>query len=195
MARHGITDDFALLGGPWPDTVWTIGHSTLDFGAFQATLAGHGVAAIADVRRFPASRRHPHFAREALEQSLPATGIAYLWLPQLGGRRRARADSPNTAWRNDSFRGYADHLASAEFAAGWHALLAFASERRTGLMCAEALWWQCHRALISDVLKLHGVTVLHLRGSATPEPHPWSGAASVDAGRLSYAAAQGSLGL
>jgi uncharacterized protein (DUF488 family) len=194
MAREGFTDDFPLLQGPWPDAIWTIGHSSLALDAFLALLSAHGITAIADVRRFPGSRRHPHFAREALERTLPEAGIDYAWLPQLGGRRRARADSPNTAWRNDSFRGYADHLDSGEFAAGWQALLALAAVRPTALMCAEALWWQCHRALISDVLKLHGIAVRHVRGPGPPELHPWSGAASVAGGHLSYAAAQGALG-
>jgi uncharacterized protein (DUF488 family) len=193
MAREGFTDDFPRLHGPWPEAVWTIGHSTLAFDAFIATLRAHGLAAIADVRRFPGSRRHPHFARESLDASLPDLGIAYAWLPQLGGRRRPRADSPNTAWRNDSFRGYADHLDSAEFAEGWHALLALAVSRRTAVMCAESLWWRCHRALISDVLELHGVAVWHVLGEGPATRHPGSGAATVHAGHLSYAAAQGAL--
>jgi len=193
MAREGITDDFPLLHGPWPEAVWTIGHSTLAHDEFVAALEAGAIEAIADVRRFPGSRRHPHFAREFLAASLPAAGIDYAWLPQLGGRRRPRKNSPHTAWRNESFRGYADHLASAEFAEGWQALLALAVARRTALMCAEALWWQCHRALVSDVLKLHGIEVLHLRGGDTPAPHPWSAAATVAGGHLSYAAVQGSL--
>ena len=193
MARDGITDDFPLLHGPWPDAAWTVGHSVLGFDDFLALLRAHGIAAIADVRRFPGSRRHPHFAREALEATLPGAGIAYAWLPQLGGRRRPRPDSPNDAWRNPSFRGYADHLGSAEFAQGWQALVALAVARPTAVMCAEALWWQCHRALISDVLALHGIAVRHVRGAGPAEPHPWSGAASVEGGHLSYAAPQGTL--
>jgi uncharacterized protein (DUF488 family) len=193
MARPGFTDDFPRLHGPWPASIRTIGHSSLPFDDFLATLRAHGIAAIADVRRFPGSRRHPHFARDAMTQALPAAGVDYEWLPQLGGRRRPRPDSPNTAWRNESFRGYADHLSSAEFADGWHALLALATTRATAVMCAEALWWQCHRALISDVLKLHGIDVRHVQG-ANASPHPWSGAASVDGTHLSYAAAQADLG-
>jgi uncharacterized protein (DUF488 family) len=192
MARPGFTDDFPRLHGPWPRSMRTIGHSTLAFEGFLAVLRAHGIAAIADVRRFPGSRRHPHFSREALSVALPAAEVGYEWLPQLGGRRRPRPDSAHTAWRNDAFRGYADHLQTDEFAEGWHALLAFAAARPTAVMCAEALWWQCHRALISDVLKLHGIEVLHVQG-AGEAVHPWSAAASVESGHLSYAAPQGSL--
>jgi uncharacterized protein (DUF488 family) len=192
MAREGCTDDFPLLHGPWPAAVWTIGHSSLAWDDFVDVLGAHRLEAIADVRRFPGSRRHPQFARESLERALPLAGVGYAWLPQLGGRRRPRPDSPNTAWRNDSFRGYADHLSSAEFAEGWHGLMALASTRRTAVMCAEALWWQCHRALVSDVLRLHGIDVRHVRG-AVEDPHPWTGAATVVDGHLSYAGAQGSL--
>jgi uncharacterized protein (DUF488 family) len=195
MARAGFTDDFPLLHGPWPEAVWTVGHSTLPLTRFLDLLRTHGITALADVRRFPGSRRHPHFSREALAPALEEAGIAYAWLPQLGGRRRPRADSPNTAWRNESFRGYADHLSSVEFADGGRALLALAAGRATAAMCAEALWWQCHRALISDVLKLHGIAVRHVQGAGEAVPHPWTAAATVTDGHLSYAAAQGDLGL
>ncbi|KFN51356.1 DUF488 family protein [Arenimonas composti] len=179
---------FPLLHGPWPATVWTLGHSTLTAEAFVARLRGHGIEAIADVRRFPMSRRHPQFGREAMQAWLADAGIDYRWLPQLGGRRRPAADSPNSAWRNESFRGYADHLVSAEFAEGFNALLALAHRRRTALMCAEVLWWQCHRSLIADVLKVHGVEVRHVTGDAASaeQAHPFTGAASVVDGELRY---------
>jgi len=173
-------------GSMRPAIVWTIGHSTRALEEFLAVLAAHELQAIADVRRFPGSKRHPHFAREALEQSLPSAGIEYLWLPQLGGRRRPRPDSPNTAWRNEAFRGYADHLASAEFAEGLAQLLPLAACRRTAIMCSELLWWRCHRSLISDVLKANGIEVLHVIDAGPAKPHPWTGPARIVDGRLDY---------
>jgi uncharacterized protein (DUF488 family) len=169
-----------------PGTVWTLGHSTRSLEEFLALLAAHELQAIADVRRFPGSRRHPHFAREALEQSLPTAGIEYLWLPQLGGRRRPRKDSPNTGWRNEAFRGYADHLDSAEFAEGYKELVALATRRRTAMMCSELLWWRCHRSLVSDVLKARGFAVLHIADAGLAQPHPWTAPARIVEGRLDY---------
>src|SRR5690606_9876194 len=130
---------------------------------------------------------------EALADSLPAAGIEYAWIPQLGGRRRVVPGSTNTGWRNASFQGYADHLGSAEFAEGLDIALALAARRRTALMCAEAVWWRCHRALISDVLKLRGVDVLHILDAGKVSPHPWSAAARVRDGRLDYGPQQGRL--
>ena len=181
---------FPLLHGPWPDTLWTIGHSTLAAGEFVGRLRAHRLQAIADVRRFPGSRRHPHFSSEAMPQWLGEAGIGYAWLPQLGGRRRPVPGTPNTAWRNDSFRGYADHLQSAEFAEGMAALQQFALAQRTALMCAETLWWRCHRALICDVLKVHGVQVLHVGAAEAETAHPYTSAATVSDGELSYGGAQ-----
>lgn len=171
-----------------PRTIWTLGHSTRSLAEFLALLSAHGIEAIADVRRFPGSRRHPHFAREALELSLPTAGVDYLWLPQLGGRRRPRPDSPNTGWRNEAFRGYADHIDSAEFADGLARLLELAARRRTAMMCSELLWWRCHRSLVSDVLKARGVEVLHIADQAAPKPHPWTAPARIVDGRLDYSA-------
>lgn len=168
-------------------TVWTIGHSTRALQVLLDLLAGHGIQAVADVRRFPGSKRHPQFARDALSASLGADGITYRWLPALGGRRRPRPDSPNTAWRNASFRGYADHLDSAEFRAGLDELLELSGKRRTVLMCAEALWWRCHRALIADVLCTRGIEVVHILDEQSSVRHPYTSAARVVDGRLSYA--------
>lgn len=184
---------FPLLHGPWPATVWTIGHSTLAADAFVGRLRAHGLEAIADVRRFPGSRRHPHFAREEMEAWLAEAGIAYAWLPQLGGRRRPVAGTPNTAWRNESFRGYADHLGSREFAEGMAALQPLAIARRTALMCAETLWWQCHRSLIADVLKVHGVEVRHVGAAAAETEHPYTKAATLVDGELTYGGPQPAL--
>lgn len=121
-------------------TVWTIGHSNRSLDAFVELLQLHGIEAIADVRRFPGSRRLPQFGGEALRGALSEKGIGYAWLEELGGRRRPLKDSPNLAWRNSSFRGYADHLQSAEFDRGLHCLLEMAARQRTAMMCAEVLW-------------------------------------------------------
>jgi len=174
-------------------TIWTIGHSTRTLEEFLGLLDEYGIEAIADVRRFPGSRRYPYFASEALAESLPAHGIAYRWLPELGGRRKVQPGSPNTAWRNASFQGYADHLASPEFATGLEKLLDLAAERRTSLMCAEAVWWRCHRSLIADVLKLHGIEVVHIIDAKHTTVHPYTSAARIVDGQLSYAPAQAGL--
>ena len=168
-------------------TVWTIGHSTRPLQVFLDLLAGHGIQAVADVRRFPGSKRHPQFAQEALSASLEADAITYRWLPALGGRRHPRPDSPNTAWRNASFRGYADHLDSAEFSDGFGELLELSGKLRTTLMCAEALWWRCHRALIADVLRCRGIEVVHILDERNTIRHPYTSAARIVEGRLTYA--------
>ena len=172
-------------------TIWTLGHSTRAQEEFLDLLAVHGLQAIADVRRFPGSKRFPHFAREALERSLPVAGVEYLWLPQLGGRRRPRKDSPNTGWRNEAFRGYADHIDSAEFDEGLRLLLDLAARRRTAMMCSELLWWRCHRSLLSDVLKARGWRVLHVADTTPPKEHPWTAPARIVGGRLDYSAPGG----
>ncbi|MFC5498038.1 DUF488 family protein [Caenimonas terrae] len=169
-------------------TVWTIGHSTRALEELLGLLDHYRIEGVADVRRFPGSRRHPQFARDALEQSLPAHGIAYQWLPRLGGRRRVQPDSPNTGWRSASFRGYADYLASSEFAEGLAELLAFAAHRRVALMCAEVLWWRCHRSLIADVLLARGIEVVHILDATHSTVHPFTSPARIVDGQLSYAA-------
>jgi uncharacterized protein (DUF488 family) len=176
-----------MIRSPDPARLWTIGHSTRTLEEFLALLALHEIQAITDVRRHPVSRRQPQFGREALEHALIAHGLAYLWIPELGGRRKARPDSPNTAWRNASFRGYADHIESKEFAQGLDALLELAAHLRTAVMCAELLWWRCHRALISDVLCVRGMEVTHILDEGHSVLHPYTSAAHVANGRLSYA--------
>ncbi|MGH7475850.1 MAG: DUF488 family protein [Longimicrobiales bacterium] len=165
-----------------PLTVYTIGHSTRSIEAFVALLREHGVTRTVDVRRYPVSRRHPHFAGDALAASLAERGIDYQHLPDLGGRRAPSADSPNTAWRNASFRAYADYMATPEFASALRALRALASERPTAIMCAEAVYWRCHRRLIADALVAGGEQVLHLGSRAAAEPHPLHPDARTDAG-------------
>ena len=173
--------------------LWTIGHSSRGWDAFLALLRAHGIEALADVRRFPGSRRHPQFDGAAMARALAAGGIEYQHLAQLGGRRRARPDSANTAWRNASFRGYADYMETAEFRAAVERLLGLARQKRTAMMCAEALWWQCHRALISDYAQSHGAEVLHIADDGPPAPHPYTSAATLVDGRLSYGGAQARL--
>lgn len=167
--------------------VLTVGHSTLELAEFLARLAAYGAQALIDVRRFPASRRYPHFNRDALAAALAAQGIEYHGMPELGGRRAPRPDSPNTAWRNRSFRGYADYMETTAFRDGMGRVETVARSRVTVLMCAEALWWRCHRALISDYLLARGVPVTHILDETKSEPHRYTEPARVRHGMLSYA--------
>jgi uncharacterized protein (DUF488 family) len=170
--------------------VWTIGHSTRSLDEFLAVLRAHEIEAIADVRRFPGSRRLPHFNEGPLADALERAGIAYRSLPSLGGRRRPAADSINTGWRHDAFRGYADHLASEEFADGLFELVMIAGGLRTAVMCAEMLWWQCHRRLIADVLMTLGYHVWHIQTEKPVDAHRLMDPARLVDGTLSYAARQ-----
>ena len=176
-----------------PATIWTIGHSTRTLEEFLGLLGEYRIEAIADVRRFPGSRRYPCFASDALAASLPTHGIAYQWIPKLGGRRKVQPGSPNTAWRNASFQGYADYIATTEFAEGLAELLALAAGKRTAMMCAEAVWWRCHRSIIADVLKQRGIEVIHILDLRHGVVHPWTSAAHIQNGALSYAAPQSTL--
>jgi len=174
-------------------TIWTIGHSNRTLEEFLGLLSKYRIEAIADVRRFPGSRRYPHFASDALAETLPAHGITYQWIPKLGGRRKVQPGSPNTAWRNASFQGYADYTATVEFAEGLAELLELAASKRTALMCAEAVWWRCHRSIIADVLKLRGIEVIHIVDATHTTVHPYTSPARIVDGRLSYAPPQGEL--
>jgi uncharacterized protein (DUF488 family) len=169
----------------WP-TVWTVGHSTRQPGELLAVLEAYDIELVADVRRFPGSRRLPHYAAPALEAALEAHGIAYHWLPALGGRRRPDRESANVGWRHPAFRAYADHTATEEFAAGLFELLMAAHGLRTAIMCAEVLWWRCHRRLIADVLASLDVPVVHIRDERTAEPHRLAAPARLVDGLLSY---------
>lgn len=175
---------------PWPETLWTIGHSTRTSDEFIALLATNRIEVLADVRHFPGSRKYPHFNVEPLRDALLVAGIAYEPFAELGGRRKVRPDSPNVAWRHPAFRGYADYMQTAAFADGVERLKAIARARRTAIMCAEAVWWRCHRGLISDVFKLGGARVLHITGPSAPREHPYTSAASVIDGHLDYTHAQ-----
>lgn len=173
--------------------IYTIGHSTRALEELVVLLREHGIRRLADIRRFPGSRRHPHFSREALERSLPERGIEYVHLPELGGRRKPSGDSPNTALRNEQFRAYADHMTTREFREAVERLLAF--EGRTAVMCAEAVPWRCHRNLLSDDLLRRGVEVVHILGRGEAKRHEMSADARVDGDRVIYAAEQGELPL
>lgn len=168
--------------------IWTIGHSTRSAAEFVDILRAHAIEAIADVRRYPASRRHPQFNASELAASLAAASIDYLPMPELGGRRAPRRDSTNTVWRHESFRGYADYMETPAFEHALVRLLTAAREKRTAIMCAEAVWWHCHRQMIADALKARGARVLHIVGSSPPREHPFTSAARVVDGQLHYGA-------
>ena len=165
--------------------IWTVGHSTRGKDEFIALLRSHEIGAIADVRLLPGSKRYPHFNADALAEWLGRAGIRYEHFRELGGRRRSRSDSLNTALRNEAFRSYADYMETNEFQRGINRLLTLTGAR-TAIMCAEAVWWRCHRALISDYLKVRGHEVMHIVSTAEPQPHPFTSAASVVNGALSY---------
>jgi uncharacterized protein (DUF488 family) len=179
-------------------TVFTIGHSTRSIELFLAMLEKAGVDCIVDVRRFPRSRRHPHFNAEALAQTLPAAGVAYHHVPELGGRRERRkgAVSPHTLWREEPFRNYADYAETAEFRQAVDALIGLAHERRVAIMCAEAVWWRCHRRIIADYLLVAGEAVTHILDLGKEEPARLTeGAAPRGDGAILYPAEQQSLPL
>ena len=170
-------------------TIYTIGHSTRPIDEFIALLRAHSIEQIADVRTVPRSRRHPHFSREALEQSLPAAGVAYRHFGLLGGLRKPRQDSSNIGWRHEGFRGYADYMETAEFARALDALVVWAGDadlRRTAVMCAEAVWWRCHRQLIADALVARCIEVRHIVSLAVPLSHSVTGFAKIDGNRVTY---------
>jgi uncharacterized protein (DUF488 family) len=168
--------------------IWTIGHSTRPIDIFVSLLEENGIKLVADVRSLPGSKRYPQFNREMLAKSLTEHGIDYEHFPELGGRRKAQKDSHNTAWRNASFRAYADHMETEEFRTGVERLVDLANKAGpTAIMCAEAVWWRCHRGLISDYLKARGIEVMHILDANKTEPHPYTSAARFIGGKLSYA--------
>jgi len=186
--------------------IWTIGHSTRTIDEFISLLKENKINLLADVRTWPGSKRYPHFNKDALAKSLSEQGIRYEHFPELGGKRKSKPDSRNTAWRNASFRGYADYMETEQFQNGIERLLniagqgaatwAVAEKRYDGseavtpcaiaIMCAEAVWWRCHRSLIADCLKARGVEVLHVLGATKVDPHPYTPAARIVNGELSY---------
>jgi uncharacterized protein (DUF488 family) len=166
--------------------IWTIGHSTRSIEEFIGLLQANGILSLADVRRFPGSRRHPQFGQSELAAALTRVGIEYVHFPELGGRRTVQPDSPNTALRNQGFRGYADYMTTEAFRSGIQRLVRMAEAKPVAIMCAEALWWQCHRSLISDYLKAAGLTIWHILSANKLQLHPFSGAARLVDGKLSY---------
>ena len=175
--------------------VLTVGHSTHTIERFLELLGQHSVEAVADVRLAPGSRRMPWFGGRPLADALARAGIRYEHLKELGGRRRPLPGTPNTGWDVEAFRGYADHLGSDEFAAGYARLEALAGEARTALMCAEALWWRCHRRIVSDAIVARGGTVAHIGADGRLTPHRLTEFAVAERGRLTYPHAQSSLDL
>jgi uncharacterized protein (DUF488 family) len=168
-------------------TIHTIGHSTRSLQELVGALQAHGIRTLVDIRSFPVSRRLPHFNREVLEQELPKAGIAYVWMKDLGGRRKKqRDDSPNVALRNDSFRNYADYMLTEPFQHAVEELLRLASEAPPAIMCAERVYFRCHRMLVSDYLVAHGHAVLHIDGTGPVRPHNLMAEARVVDGQLLY---------
>jgi uncharacterized protein (DUF488 family) len=168
-------------------TLYTIGHSTRTLDELISVLQAHSIQKLVDIRTFPMSRRLPHFNREALEKSLAAAGIEYVWLPALGGRRKKiREDSPNVALRNDSFRNYADYMLTPEFENGIAELLKLAERGSTAYMCAERVYFRCHRMLVSDWLVAHGHVVLHIDDEKPPKPHKLMPEARIVEGKVIY---------
>jgi uncharacterized protein (DUF488 family) len=166
--------------------ILTVGHSTHSLAEFLDLLKRHRVGCLADVRIMPGSRRLPHFAGETLARTLPEAGIAYVHMKDLGGRRKPLAGSPNTGWRVAGFRGYADHMQTDRFRTALEALMVRARTCRTAIMCAEALWWRCHRRLISDALLVRGWEVLHISSDGSLAQHELTPFAVVESGTLSY---------
>jgi uncharacterized protein (DUF488 family) len=166
--------------------IYSIGHSTHTTDVFATLLQRHGVVQVADVRTVPRSRRHPQFSRETLPDWLAARGLVYRHFPGLGGLRRPRPDSPNTAWQHPSFRGYADHMATDEFRRSVDELAVWAAPASTAVMCAEALWWRCHRRLLADALVMRGWAVSHILASGAASAHEMTPFARIVDGALLY---------
>jgi uncharacterized protein (DUF488 family) len=166
--------------------IWTIGHSTRTFDEFVELIKSFQIKCIADIRSYPGSRRYPHFNKESLENLLPGNGIKYIHLKALGGRRKARPDSINMGWRLAAFRGYADYMESDAFKKAIRELEQIASKENVAYMCAEGLWWRCHRSLVSDYLKLQGWSVLHIMSPGKVQEHPYTSPAEIVNGKLQY---------
>ena len=168
-------------------TLYTIGHSTRSLADLVETLQAHAIQTLVDIRAFPMSRRLPQFNRESLEESLPAAGIRYVWMKALGGYRKKTLDeSPHVSLRNQSFRNYADYMLTAEFELAMAELIALAENSRTAYMCAERLYFRCHRMLVSDWLVSHGHDVMHIGGTGPVKPHRLTPEALMINGQLIY---------
>jgi uncharacterized protein (DUF488 family) len=171
--------------------LYTIGHSTHSLDGFLALLARHGIEALADIRRYPGSRKYPHFNRDNLASALPRSGVEYRWFEALGGRRQGSSVSTrNLGLRNESFRAYADYMASPEFHEAVGRLLGLAGRKRTAYMCSEGLFWRCHRRLVSDYLLARGIVVHHIMPDGELRPHTLTEGARAEGGELSYPSPQ-----
>jgi uncharacterized protein (DUF488 family) len=166
--------------------IWTIGHSTHTLDEFFGLLKSHQIKGIADIRRYPGSKRLPHFNQETLAKALAEEGIEYQHFKDLGGRRTPKPDSKNSGWRVAAFRGYADYMESDEFRLQIRKLEDYAAVKAVAYMCSEAVWWSCHRALVSDFLKNRGWTVLHIMSNTKADEHPWTKPARIVEGHLTY---------
>lgn len=179
------------MNRPESVTLYTIGHSTRSLEELIEALRAHGIKTLVDIRAFPMSRRHPHFNRENLEQELPRAGIEYVWKKELGGRRgKVPGESPHTALRNDSFRNYADYMLTPGFAAAAEEVRQLAERAPTAIMCAERMWFQCHRMMVSDYFTAHGHAVEHIDATGPTRRHQLMKEAQVIEGRLLYNAGQ-----
>jgi uncharacterized protein (DUF488 family) len=167
-------------------TIWTIGHSNLKLEEFNSLLDSFGIQAVADIRRLPGSRKHPWYNQTELNISLQKKGVHYVHFPGLGGRRTPLPNSKNIAWHNKAFMGYADHMETEEFREAIEELELIASAERVAYLCAEAVWWRCHRALVSDYLKAHGWRVIHIMGKGKGTEHPYTSPARPCQGELFY---------
>jgi uncharacterized protein (DUF488 family) len=166
--------------------IYTIGHSSRPFDEFMALLQSFNIELVADVRSLPGSRKYPQYDKEALEISLPGNNVEYMHLLNLGGRRRPDKNTKNTGWRHVAFRGYADYMQTESFSEGIEELVIAGSKLKTAYMCSEAVWWRCHRAMISDYLKLHGWNVMHIMSVGKATEHPYTSPAKIINGRLNY---------
>jgi uncharacterized protein (DUF488 family) len=168
--------------------VWTIGHSTRTLEEFIEMLNSFQIEVVADVRSFPGSRKFPQFNKESLQITLPENGIEYIHLKKLGGRRKANPDSKNTSWRHLAFRAYADYMESDDFKEGIKELEEISLKKRTAYMCSEAVWWRCHRSMVSDYLKVHEWKVMHIMAVGKDQEHPFTAPARIENGELTYQA-------
>lgn len=167
------------MNHPGNKIIYTIGHSTHSFAELLEMLQSFEVRVLADIRRFPGSRKYPQFNKDNLAPALEKNGISYIHLEELGGRRKVQTDSPNNRWKNASFRGYADYMETKEFATAIARLEAIALKQRTACMCSEAVWWRCHRSMVSDYLKAKGWMVLHIMATGKTTEHPYTSPARV----------------
>ncbi len=171
---------------PEKNTIYTIGHSTHSVNDFISILQSFDIKTLADIRRFPGSRKYPGFNKEQLAGELQKAGINYIHLEGLGGRRKVQMNSKNNRWRNESFRGYADYMETDEFEKAITELETIALKQPTVYMCAEAVWWRCHRSMVSDYLKAKGWTVLHIMAKGKTEEHPYTSPARVVGDQVFY---------